>query len=69
MANIFNANHVVLYNPGQYQSMQEEFFINRIDAEKFVKAFRKRNPNGQARIAEWNKEEQKMWEEPDFLSI
>ena len=58
MANIFNANCVVLYNPGQYQSMQEKFFTRLPDAKKFVKAFVAMNPNGQVKLMEWDKHTQ-----------
>ena len=55
MANIFNANNVVLYNPGQYQSMQEKFFARLPDAKKFVEAFVAMNPNGQVKLCGWDK--------------
>jgi len=63
MANIFNANWVVYYNPGQYQSMQEKFFSQKQDAKKFVDSFSKNNTHGQVRCYGWNPHEQEPIED------
>jgi hypothetical protein len=67
MANIFNAHWVVYYNPGQYQSMQEKFFVEKRDAQAFIKAFNKQNPHGQTKCFGWNPhgqepiEDRRLW--------
>jgi len=71
MANIFNANWVVYYNPGQYVSMQEKFFEQKKDAQKFMKDFAKQNPNGQVSCFGWDKssqaanEDRRIWADDD----
>lgn len=45
-----NFNYIVYHNPGQYVSMQEEYFLHKTDAEKFVKEFLKKYPRGQVRM-------------------
>ena len=45
-----NFNHVVLYNPGQYVTDQEKFFIQRTDAEKWARDYGKAHPMARVRI-------------------